>query len=84
MKYVSVNEMIVPMITANTFGAKTVGQNYGWVFLAYGIGGIFGPMLGGKLGDMNNFPLAFTVCGVLCLVAAGIITMVKPPKIGAA
>ena len=75
------NFALFPMITANTFGTKTVGQNYGWVFLAYGIGGIFGPMLGGKLGDMNNFPLAFTVCGVLCLVAAGIITMVKPPKL---
>jgi OFA family oxalate/formate antiporter-like MFS transporter len=74
------NFALFPMITANTFGAKTVGQNYGWVFLAYGIGGIFGPMLGGKLGDMNNFPLAFTICGVLCLVAAGIIAMVKPPK----
>jgi len=74
------NFALFPMITANTFGAKTVGQNYGWVFLAYGIGGIFGPMLGGKLGDMDNFPLAFTICGVLCLVAAGIISMVKPPK----
>lgn len=74
------NFALFPMITANTFGAKTVGQNYGWVFLAYGIGGIFGPMLGGKLGDMGNFPLAFTICGILCLIAAAIITMVKPPK----
>jgi OFA family oxalate/formate antiporter-like MFS transporter len=74
------NFALFPMITAHTFGAKTVGQNYGWVFLAYGIGGIFGPMLGGKLGDMDNFPLAFTICGVLCLLAAGIISMVKPPK----
>ena len=74
------NFALFPMMTANTFGAKTVGQNYGWVFLAYGIGGIFGPMLGGKLGDMNNFPLAFTICGALCLVAAGIICMVKAPK----
>lgn len=74
------NFALFPMITAHTFGAKTVGQNYGWVFLAYGIGGIFGPMLGGKLGDMNNFPLAFTICGILCLLAAGIISMVKPPK----
>ena len=31
---------------ADTFGAKHVGQNYGWVFLAYGVGGIFGPILG--------------------------------------
>ena len=75
------NFALFPMMTANTFGAKTVGQNYGWVFLAYGVGGIFGPMLGGKLGDIGNFPLAFTICGVLCLVAAGIISMVKPPKL---
>ena len=74
------NFALFPMITANTFGTKTVGQNYGWVFLSYGVGGIFGPILGGKLGDMGNFPLAFTICGVLCLVAAGIISMVKPPQ----
>ncbi|MFH1531413.1 MAG: OFA family MFS transporter [Pseudomonadota bacterium] len=72
------NFALFPTITADTFGTKYVGQNYGWVFLAYGIGGIFGPMMGGKLGDMGNFPLAFTICGVLCLAAAGVIAMVKP------
>jgi OFA family oxalate/formate antiporter-like MFS transporter len=74
------NFALFPTMTADTFGTKYVGQNYGWVFLAYGIGGIFGPMLGGTLGDMGNFPLAFTICGILCLVAAGIISMVKAPK----
>lgn len=72
------NFSLFPTITADTFGTKFVGQNYGWVFLAYGIGGIFGPMMGGKLGDSGNFPMAFTICGALCLVAAGIIAMVKP------
>jgi len=74
------NFALFPMITAGTFGAKYIGQNYGWVFLAYGIGGIFGPILGGKLGDMNNFALAFTICGIACLVAAAVIAGVKPPK----
>ncbi len=78
------NFALFPTITADTFGAKFIGQNYGWVFLAYGIGGIFGPILGGKLGDVGNFPLAFTICGMLCLVAAGIISMVKPPKVASA
>jgi OFA family oxalate/formate antiporter-like MFS transporter len=78
------NFALFPTITADTFGAKFIGQNYGWVFLAYGIGGIFGPILGGKLGDMGNFPLAFTICGILCLVAAGIISMVKPPNVTSA
>jgi len=72
------NFALFPTITADTFGAKYVGQNYGWVFLAYGIGGIFGPIMGGMLGDQGNFPLAFTICGALCLVAAGIIAAVKP------
>lgn len=71
---------LFPSITADTFGAKNIGQNYGWVFLAYGIGGIFGPILGGKLGDMGNFPLAFIICGVLCLLAATIISQVKHPQ----
>jgi len=74
------NFALFPTITADTFGTKYIGQNYGWVFLAYGIGGIFGPIMGGKLGDMNNFSLAFIICGILCLIAAGIISGVKPPK----
>ncbi len=73
------NFALFPTITADTFGTKYLAQNYGWVFLSYGVGGIFGPLMGGKLGDLGNFPLAFTVCGALCLVAAAIISMVKPP-----
>ena len=72
------NFALFPTITADTFGSKYVGMNYGWVFLAYAIGGIFGPILGGKLGDMGNFPLAFTICGILCIVAVLTISLVKP------
>ncbi|MBN1992701.1 MAG: OFA family MFS transporter [Anaerolineae bacterium] len=72
------NFALFPTITADTFGSKFVGQNYAWVFLSYGVGGIFGPILGGKLGDMGNFALAFTIVGVLCLIAAGIMSALKP------
>jgi OFA family oxalate/formate antiporter-like MFS transporter len=74
------NFALFPSITADTFGTKYVGQNYGWVFLSYGVGGIFGPLLGGALGDAGNFALAFTICGVLCLVAAGIAAAITHPK----
>jgi OFA family oxalate/formate antiporter-like MFS transporter len=72
------NFALFPTITADTFGTKYVGQNYGWVFLAYAVGGIFGPVMGGRLGDLNNFPLAFTICGILCFVAVLSIALVKP------
>ncbi|MBD3390775.1 MAG: MFS transporter [Chitinivibrionales bacterium] len=78
------NFSLFPTFTADTYGAKNVGQLYPWVFLAYGVGGIFGPVLGGRLGDLGNFPLAFTICGILCLVAAAIAAAVKPPKKAAA
>ncbi len=72
------NFALFPTVTADTFGSRFVGQNYGWVFLAYGVGGIFGPILGGKLGDMGNFALAFTIVGVLCLIASAIISALRP------
>jgi OFA family oxalate/formate antiporter-like MFS transporter len=75
------NFALFPTITADTFGTKYIGQIYGWVFLAYGIGGILGPIMGGRLGDMGNFPLAFTICGVLCLISALVISGIKTPKI---
>lgn len=74
------NFSLFPTITSDLFGNKYVGQNYPWVFLAYGVGGIFGPMLGGKLGDLGNFPLAFIICGILCLIAGIITSFVRPPK----
>jgi OFA family oxalate/formate antiporter-like MFS transporter len=72
------NFALFPTITADTFGAKNVGQNYPFVFLAYGVGGILGPILGGLLGDMGNFPLAFTISGVAVLVGTLLTIMVKP------
>lgn len=71
------NFSLFPTITADTFGSKHIGQNYGWVFLAYGVGGILGPILGGKIGDMGNFPLAFSLCGTLCLVASILSARIK-------
>ncbi len=74
------NFALFPTITADTFGAKNVGQNYPWVFLAYGVGGIVGPILGGKMGDINNFALAFTISGIAVLIGTVLIIMVKPAK----
>lgn len=74
------NFALFPTITADTFGAKNVGQNYPFVFLAYGVGGILGPILGGIMGDMGNFPMAFTISGIAVLAGTVLTLMVKPAK----
>ena len=74
------NFALFPTITADTFGSKNVGQNYPFVFLAYGVGGILGPILGGKMGDVGNFPMAFTISGIAVLIGTVLTLMVKTAK----
>ncbi|QEP44411.1 MFS transporter [Ectothiorhodospiraceae bacterium BW-2] len=64
------NFALFPALTADQFGNRSVGQNYPYLFLSYGVGGIVFPILGGVLGDMGNFSLAFSICGIACLSGA--------------
>ncbi len=73
------NFALFPAITADRFGNAAVGANYPWVFLAYGFGGIVFPILGGWLGDLGNFPLAFAICGTACGIGAIAAFLVHPP-----
>ena len=73
------NFALFPALTADEFGNSAVGKNYPLVFLSYGVGGILFPVLGGLLGDMGNFPLAFSICGVACISGAILIALVFPP-----
>jgi len=74
------NFALFPAATADYFGNKNVGTNYPWVFMAYGVGGTLGPILGGAMGDAKLWGWAFIPAGVACLVAAGIGMLLKPPK----
>jgi len=74
------NFALFPTLTADLFGADRVGENYPFVFLAYGAGGILGPVLGGLLGDMGNFPLAFGICGGLCWLGAALAAAARKPE----
>ncbi|MGQ9913155.1 MAG: L-lactate MFS transporter [Thermogutta sp.] len=80
------NFALFPAATADLFGNKNVGANYGWVFTSYGLGGIVGPILGGWFGDFakNSGSLTawlvpfFTAAGA-CLLAAVLAAILKPP-----
>jgi OFA family oxalate/formate antiporter-like MFS transporter len=74
------NFALFPAATADFFGNKTVGVNYPLVFLAYGVGGIVGPILGGKMGDAANWQMAFIPAGIACFVGAVLMMLMKPPR----
>jgi OFA family oxalate/formate antiporter-like MFS transporter len=74
------NFSLFPTCTSDFFGPQHVGQNYGWMFTAYGVGGIFGPIMAGMFRDSGTWLPAFIISGVLCLVAAVIAISLKPLK----
>jgi OFA family oxalate/formate antiporter-like MFS transporter len=74
------NFALFPAATADLFGNKNVGENYPWVFMAYGVGGIAGPMLGGIMGNAQAWMWAFIPAGIACILAALIATTLRPVK----
>ncbi len=74
------NFALFPAATADFFGNKNVGTNYPMVFLAYGVGGLVGPILGGMMGDANAWMWALIPAGVACFLGAVIMLGMKPPK----
>ncbi|MBN2590556.1 MAG: OFA family MFS transporter [Sedimentisphaerales bacterium] len=72
------NFALFPAATADLFGSKNVGVNYPYVFLAYAVGGIAGPMLGGFMGAKQAWMWAFIPAGIACIVVAALATRLKP------
>ena len=75
------NFALFPAATADLFGNKNVGENYPWVFMAYGVGGIAGPMLGGFMGKQEAWMWAFIPAGIACIIAGLLATSLKPVPI---
>jgi OFA family oxalate/formate antiporter-like MFS transporter len=78
---------LFPAITADFFGNKQVGTNYGWVFSAYGVAGIAGPVLAGwfkdaaeSQGDPQIWMTPFIIAGVTCLIGAIVMAFTRPPR----
>jgi OFA family oxalate/formate antiporter-like MFS transporter len=67
-------------LTADFFGTKNVGANYGLVFLAYGLAGIIGPKLGGGVFDRyQSYTPAFDIAAGLLVGAFLLIATLKAP-----
>jgi MFS family permease len=78
---------LFPAITADYFGNKEVGRNYGWVFTSYGVAGIVGPLLAGIFKDSAaggaspiGWMTPFLIAGVACLLGALVMLFTRSPS----
>ena len=81
------NFALFPAITADYFGDKNVGLNYGYIFVSYGIAGVIGPQIAGFFkdasrgsGDPSVWLIPFIIAGIACLLGAAITLISKPPQ----
>lgn len=75
------NLSLFPSIVYDFFGTKNGGVNYGLVFTAWGVGGVFGSMTAGKIVDLTgSYNQAYMVASFLCILAAVLSFLVKAPK----
>ena len=66
---------------ADFWGTKNVGINYGLLFTAWGVAGLLGGRIGGKLFDKyHNYQMAFYTAAVLALIALVAELLAKRPK----
>ena len=62
---------LFPATAADYWGTKNLGLNYGILFTAWGVGGVFGPNLAGMIADSTgSYARAYQVAGGLLLFAA--------------
>lgn len=74
------NFALFPLATAESFGTKNLGANYGAIFTSYGVGGIIMPILAGRIWDtLGSYYWAFIAAGVVCIGSTLLAFTVKPP-----
>jgi OFA family oxalate/formate antiporter-like MFS transporter len=72
---------LFPAATADFYGVRNLGVNYGSLFTAFGVAGVTGSVLGGRVRDMfGSYTYAFITCGVMLLVGAVLAFLLRAPK----
>ncbi|WP_219463625.1 L-lactate MFS transporter [Nonomuraea rhizosphaerae] len=70
----------MPATAGDFFGLRNAGAIYGLMIVAWSVGGIVGPLLAAALISGDNYTTAFTVIGVMALVAIVLPLVTRPPK----
>ena len=59
---------------------RNLGVNYGFVFTGFGVAGVFGPLLGGKIRDVTgSYSTSYTLSAVMLLVGTALALTTRAP-----
>jgi OFA family oxalate/formate antiporter-like MFS transporter len=72
---------VMPSFTADYFGAKYMGGIYGWILLAWGVGGVVSPLMIAHLRQSTGqYITAFHIILGVMLVSLVLPLLIRPPK----
>jgi OFA family oxalate/formate antiporter-like MFS transporter len=72
---------IFPAITAEFYGTKHIGVNYGTVFIAYGIGGFIGSLASARAFDLTGqYQTALVGAAACCGLCAVLAVLLRAPQ----
>jgi OFA family oxalate/formate antiporter-like MFS transporter len=71
---------VFPVATAESYGIKNLGVNYGLVFTAWGLGGVIGPLLAASILDSTGSYNASYIVSAALLIIAGVLTFLSGPS----
>jgi len=72
---------LMPAATADFYGLKNLGVNYGILFTAFGVAGVLGSLLGGRVRDLTHtYQAAYGAVAVMLLVATVLALLTRAPQ----
>jgi OFA family oxalate/formate antiporter-like MFS transporter len=75
------NFALFPSTTAEYFGTKNMGINYGLVFNGYGAAGVVGGLIPGIMATAEDgFVWVFVATGIASMVAFALAVLIRPPS----
>jgi MFS transporter, OFA family, oxalate/formate antiporter len=72
---------LFPATTADFFGVKNLGVNYGLIFTGWGVAGIIGPVLGGMVADQTGkYTFSYIIASGMLFLGAVLVKTIKSPQ----
>jgi len=72
---------LMPAATADFYGVRNLGVNYGLLFTGFGVAGVVGPIVGGWVRDQfGSYNYSFLTSATLLLIGAALAATVKAPR----